>query len=150
MKTKAPLNFYFIILATIGSIILLLYRPFFQIAFYAVFIFLYLYVFLGRDSCKLEIRDNTLLVNYIYPWEKDIAIDLFKVIDVDYEKGFYDLFSDKTRGGLFVFPKYCSDRLILKMKVDDEVDTVFVPINTRIFEFNKIVKHLKSNLSNNK
>lgn len=87
-----------------------------------------------------------LYVKYVYPWEKNIEINLANVVDIDFEKGFYDLFSDKTRGGLFVFPKYCADRLILKVRDNKEIDTIYVQVNTRIFEFNKVVKYLQLGL----
>lgn len=150
MKTKTPLNFYFIAIVTISTLLLLLHKPILQILFYAIFIFLYLYVFLGRGSCTVEIKGNNLFVKYIYPWEKNLTFDLFQITNVDYEKGFYDLFSDKTRGGLFVFPKYCADRLILTLRNGDDMDTVFVPINTRIFQFTKIVNNIETFIKKNK
>src|SRR5688572_4408552 len=138
MKTKIPLNFYFVIIATIAVLCLLIFEPILQILFYTIFTFLFLYILLGRSGCIAEVSGSLLIVNYLYPWEKDITVDLSQIIDVDYEKGFYDLISDKTRGGLYVFPKYCADRLIFTIKNGKDIDTILVPVNTRIFQFNKI------------
>lgn len=143
LKTQIPLNYYFIFSATAGCLLLIFPAPLFKTVFYEVLIFFYLYFFLGRNACRIVLTDTELRIKYCFFWEKDITVNLGDIAEIDYERGFYDLFSDKTRGGLFVFPKYCSDRLILKMKNNYSIGVMLININTRAFQFDIILKKLR-------
>lgn len=110
--------------------------PILKIAFYLLLTFFFLYVFLARYACRVKVYDNEIMVKYFFFWDNDLIISLSDVSEVDFNKGFYDLYSDKTSGGLYVFPKYCYDTLFLKNK---NGVIVSVKINTRMLTFNKIV-----------
>ena len=64
------------------------------------------------------------------------------IVAIEYEKGFYDLFNDKTIPGLYVFPKYCYDKLIVTTKSE----SIDIYINTRMFMFEKLVKYLRARI----
>lgn len=67
-------------------------------------------------------------------WYKTIRLEIINYSEIDYEKSYYDLISDKSIGGLYGFPKYCYDKIILKRK-DGEVEEFYV--NTLMFSFKK-------------
>ncbi len=113
--------------------------------FYAALNFLLVYAFLLRHACKIEIDALTFKVKYAFPWDRDITLNLSNMESLDYKKGFYDLFSSKSLGGIFVFPKYCYDQLIFEMKKTDDI--VYIEINTRMFAFDKTVLLLKKLIS---
>jgi hypothetical protein len=113
-----------------------------KVLFYSLLMFLFFYMLLLRFACRLKIKEDVLEVVYAFPWDKKIVIDLAKVESIDYAKGFYDPFSNQSLGGLFVFPKYCYDQLILEVKGEEVLLTL--NINTRIFQFDKCFKTLKT------
>lgn len=150
MKTKLPINLYFTTISSIAFGVLLCPGHLFKILFYILFTFFCLYVFLSRRSGTIEVKADEIEIRYFFPWNKPIKIVLSSVSDVDYQKGFYDVFSDKSIGGVFVFPKYCYDRLVFT-KNDLQKNTIIqVDINTRRMEFDKVVAILRNKLGNTK
>jgi len=97
------------------------------------------YVHFCRYCCIVIITEKNLVIKYIAPWNRVINIKIENIKSVDYEKGFYDILSSKTRGGIFVFPQYCYDRLIVHQD-DSEKPIIYLNINTIIYGFDKILK----------
>jgi hypothetical protein len=85
----------------------------------------------------LIIDSQFINVKYFSPWKKNISIRIADISKIDYQKGFYDFFSEKAIGGIFTFPQYCYDRLIIHSKSGN---ILIVNINTRLFQFKKVLK----------
>lgn len=117
-----------------------------KVLFNSVLIFLFFYLLMLRFACKLKVNGKVLEIVYFFPWYRNIKVDLATVESVDYAKGFYDPFSSQSLGGLFVFPKYCYDQFIFKIKGEDELLTLNV--NTRVFQFDKAFKIINSLVTN--
>lgn len=143
-STKYPLNSYLILPLTVIQVFFVLDGGLVKTIFYLVVTLFFLYIFLGRHACKVEVRENEVYIHYFFFWEKDICVSTNKIMSIDYGKGFYDLFNDKTIGGLYVFPKYCYDKMI----ITTDTDNVEVCINTRMFMFDKLVFFLRSRIHN--
>ena len=113
-----------------------------KILFYSVFTFVFFYILLLRYACKLKVSSGKLEIIYFFPWDNNVIVDLSKVESVDFANGFFHPFSNQSLGGLFVFPKYCYDQYIFQIK--DKEDLLTVNINTRLFQFGKCFKLIKS------
>lgn len=142
-ESSYPITLYILMFALLlQGILLIPGGSIGKVIFYSLLMFLFFYVLLLRFACKVKIKENVLEVIYAFPWDKKIVIDLAKVESIDYAKGFYDPFANQSLGGLFVFPKYCYDQLILEVKGEENLLTLNV--NTRIFRFDKGFKILQT------
>lgn len=145
VTSKLPLNIYFSI--GIPTLFVIIgwnkSENHFVLLIYSIVLFLILYYHLSRYSCIVKLDDDKIYISYLSPWLTNESINVKDILDIDYQRGFYNLFSDKTIGGLFVFPKYCNDRMIFYMKNGTEK---IINVNTRIFYFKKIIKLIKTKL----
>ena len=141
LKTRPPFN-----VVLLGLIILFLtvesfFNPVWII--YSIPLYPMFYVQFCRYCCVVSITKQNLNVYYFAPWNKNIEIKIGDIKKIEYLTGFYNytILSTKRLGGLHTFPKYCYDRLIINLN-DSENSIIQVDINTRIFEFRKILKVL--------
>lgn len=141
-KTKLPFNFYLTIGLTFVVLVLLIPDSLIKAFFYSLLVFFFFYIAFGRNACKVTLTTERLQIKYIYPWEKDITIPINSITQIEYKKGFYDFISDKQRS-VYNFPKYCSDLLIIIQK-DDKHPNIQIEINTRLLEFNRMLKKLNN------
>lgn len=139
-KTRYPMILYFIFICLIIQAVMIFDFPALKIAFYLFLTFFFLYMLLARYACRVKVYDHEIIAEYFFFWEKDLVIPLSDISGVDFNKGFYDLFSDKTTGGVHVFPKYCYDTLLLK---NQSGAIISVEMNTRIWTFNKVVSTVR-------
>ena len=146
MKTRLPLSVYLSLAITAALLPTYFGIPLVRIIVYETLTFGLLYIIFGRFACRLTLTDDTLYVKYLFPWNKDIRVRVIDVRDVEVKKGFYDLFSENTIAGLFVFPRFCYDQLILNIYDDGKLKTTIININTRFSQFDQIVKLLKKRL----
>lgn len=147
MKTGLPLNLFLVILVTVLFVFFLIPANLGKVIFYAAFVFLFLYILLSRYAGTIEITNNELHIRYLFPWNKNVFIKIDTITDVKYQKGFYDLFADKTMGGAFVFPLYCYDKIICNRYGMNSIEEIDININTRIFGFDKAIKYLRDVLN---
>ena len=119
--------------------------PVLKIIFYDILTFFFVYILFCRYACRIVISTSLIEINYFFFWDKNIKIPFTNIEEIDYQKGFYDFIDDKAISGLYSFPKYCYDILIVHSNVEPK--EVFV--NTRIFSFNKVVRYLKNVISKN-
>jgi hypothetical protein len=137
MKTSYPINLYLLFLLL--GVELFILRTVGQFLFYIPFTFFFYYVTFSRYACRVSIKEGMLTLNYFFFWEKDIKLNINSLQQVDYGKGFYDPVNDKSLGGFFSFPKYCFDKLILRVGGNDQE----ILINTRLLQFDKLFAALK-------
>ncbi|MBN8667467.1 MAG: hypothetical protein J0M30_08175 [Chitinophagales bacterium] len=142
ITTRYPFNPYFTIVVSL-IVFLLMFKTSIQSGFfYSILSFSFFYILLCRNSCRVVLFKDQIYVNYFFPWEKNIILDISNLVEVDYEYSFFNYFSDKTRAGLFVFPKYCADELKLNILSYGKIEQYSLEINTRMFGFNRLVRKL--------
>lgn len=75
----------------------------------------------------------------MFPWNKNIQVDLKKCSQFCYQKGFYGTFSGESVGigGI----NFCFDTIVFKS--NNEILESNIKVNTRIFSFDKIIKEIK-------
>lgn len=144
-KTKRPFNFYLTIGLSFVVLILLIPDNLFKAIFYSLLVFFFFYITFGRYACTVTLTTKSLHIKYIYPWEKNITIPINPIVKIEYEKGFYDLISDKPRS-VYNFPNYCSDLLIITQN-DNKESEIHIEINTRFRQFNKMLVKLEELIS---
>ena len=140
-KTKLPFNFYLAITSALMILIILVPDGIVKACFYSVLVFFFIYIVFSRDACIVKLTTEFLRIKYVYPWEKGINIPIKSIKQIEYEKGFYDLVSDKQRS-FYNFPKYCSDLLIITQH-DKEQPDIQIEINTRFRQFDVMFEKLK-------
>lgn len=143
VTTKYPLNIWFVFLLVAIEGVFIIDGPIFRTLFCLIGTFFFLYIFLSRYAAKVEIREDEILVKYFFFWDKDVSFPIGEIKSVDYEKGFFDLFNDKTISGQHVFPMYCYDKLIIKTKSE----TIGICVNTRMFMFDRVIVLLQKEIS---
>jgi hypothetical protein len=137
VKTNTPVN-VFILLFIIAIIISQsIFNPVWLL--YGVLIFIFLYVLFSRYCCRLLITEQTFEIHYFAPWNKNVNIRVEDIIRVDYATGFYNFSSNKPINRYYGSMQYCYDRIILFQK-DKENPVLYLNVNTRAFEFDKILK----------
>lgn len=118
--------------------------PITKVVFYLVTSFLFFYLLFSRYACRILLYEDEIYVRYFFFWEKNTCVLLNKVQGVDYRKGFYDFIDDKSLGGLYSFPKYCYDEIIIK-KMSGEFE---LHVNTMLFSFNKLISNINTTIKN--
>lgn len=146
MKTKLPFSIFFSLAITAALLPLYFGISIGRIFVYELLTLSLLYLIFSRFACRMMLTEDALHVKYLFPWNKDIKIQVASIQKVEIKKGFYDLFSDDTIAGLFVFPRFCYDQLILEIYADGKVDTAIISVNTRFSQFDRIVKLIKKRL----
>lgn len=141
--TRYPLNSWFVFLLVVIEGVFIIDGPVFRTLFYLTGTFFFLYIFLSRYAAKVEIREEEILVKYFFFWDKDVSVPRGEIRSIDYEKGFFDLFNDKTISGLYVFPMYCYDKLIIRTQNEN----IEICVNTRMFMFDRLVVLLQRQIS---
>jgi hypothetical protein len=137
VQTRTPIN-AFILLFIIAIIFSQsIFNPVWLL--YGVLIFIFFYILFCRYCCRVLITEQEFEIHYFAPWNKNINIHVEDIIRIDYEKGFYDLTARKQITHFNVGLQYCYDRIILFQK-DRENPVLYLHINTRAFDFDKILK----------
>ena len=144
MKTKLPISLY--IVNVLSILFFLFFIPSFSEAIvYTSTLYIILYLMFTRHSCRILVEDNFIKIKYFYIWEKNINFQIKGKCEIDYKKGFYDFFSDKSFQNLFNFPIYNFDRILIAFK-QPNIDTIYLDVNTRMFQFEKVIKFLSRNV----
>jgi hypothetical protein len=138
VKTRPPFSAIILALVLIITISEALFNwvwLVYSIPFYVIF-----YMHFCRYCCVVLITEYDFIVHYIAPWKKDIEVKTGNITRIDYEKGYYDFFARKTitTSGLYSFPIYCYDRLIIYQNKTE--NPIYLNVNTRAFDFDKILK----------
>jgi hypothetical protein len=137
LKTRLPFNLLLLCLIIIILTIESIFNPVWTI--YSIPICGIFYAHFCRYCCVVLISKQDFIIYYIVPWNKTVIIKIENIARVDYQKGFYDLSSTKPIGGVFNFPQYCYDRLIIYLN-DPKKSIVYLNVNTRMCDFDKILK----------
>ena len=131
-----PINVFlllFIIAVTISqsifNVVWLLYGPLLCLFFYILFC---------RFCCKVLITEQTFEIHYFAPWNKNVNIHVEDINRIDYEKGYYDMHAQRKINSYKQSLQYCYDRIILFQK-DRENPVLYLHVNTRAFDFDKIL-----------
>lgn len=135
LETKLPYNFTILLTTVIFFLIASIFN-WVWLAYVGPF-FLIFYIQFCRFCGTVVITPDQILVKYVMPWNQNHIIGMVDILNVDYQKGFYSPLSSKSIGEVYVFPKYCFDRLIVNLKSSREI---IININTR--NFNEILECL--------
>ena len=137
VKTRPPFSILLLILIVIITISETIFNQVwivYSIPFYLIF-----YVLFCRYCCAVSITRFDLNIHYFALWKKDIDIKTEDITRIDYEKGYYDWFADKPINRYYHSLQYCYDRLIVYKK-DQKNPILYLNVNTRAFDFTKILK----------
>lgn len=138
-KTRTPISFYFWILISVLFLIYLVFSEMIwqSVLMYSSIVSILCYVIFTRYPCKLFIKDDKLVCQYLVFWIPDKRIDLNTIHSFDYLKGFYDLTTDNPQET--IASTICYDSISIK-KTDGKY--VHFNLNTRFNDFKKIEKLL--------
>lgn len=142
-KSGFPLSLYlFLSFPIVSSGIFVFY----QLSILALLInlpvaMLLFYTFFCRHSSKIEITaKNEMRITYFFPWDKNVLINLTKFKYIDYARGFYNPFDERTLGYSSLFRK-CYDLLIVSDNINDS--QIEIKVNTKLLNFHKLIRFLK-------